>query len=165
MIEKLRQLKEKSHMTNQQIAERSNIPESTVARILSGKTSNPTISTVLAMARAMGDINGEFLLKHLDKDLDEKPSDSPPPDTVNEASVTPESAPSAPDTAAKPPQTSEINLYERLYTEVIQYYKDALTQKDKWTIRLFFLLAGAMLFILFVLVFDILHPNFGYVTY
>ena len=33
MIEKLRQMKEKSHMTNQQIAEKSNIPESTVARI------------------------------------------------------------------------------------------------------------------------------------
>lgn len=165
MIEKLRQLKEKSHMTNQQIAERSNIPESTVARILSGKTPNPTISTVLAMARAMGDVNGEFLLKDLDKDLGEKPSDSPSPDTVKEASITPEAAPSAPDTAVKPPQTSEINLYERLYMEVIQYYKDALTQKDKWIKRLFFLLAGAMLFILFVLVFDILHPNLGYVKY
>ena len=46
MIEKLRQLKEKSRMTNQQISERSNIPESTVARIFSGKTPNPTIATV-----------------------------------------------------------------------------------------------------------------------
>ena len=38
MIDKLRQLKEESHMTNQQIAEKSNVPESTVARIISGKT-------------------------------------------------------------------------------------------------------------------------------
>ena len=37
MIEYLRQLKKKSHMTNQQIAEKSNIPESTVARIFSGR--------------------------------------------------------------------------------------------------------------------------------
>lgn len=53
MIEKLRQLKKKSHMTNQQISEKSNIPESTVARIFSGKTPNPTIATVISMARAM----------------------------------------------------------------------------------------------------------------
>ena len=60
MIEKLRQMKEKSHMTNQQIAEKSNIPESTVARIFSGKTPNPTITTVTAMARAMGGSAADF---------------------------------------------------------------------------------------------------------
>lgn len=60
MIEKLRQMKEKSHMTNQQIAEKSNIPESTVARIFSGKTPNPTIATVIAMARAMGGSAADF---------------------------------------------------------------------------------------------------------
>ena len=54
MIEKLRQLKKESHMTNQQIAEKSNIPESTVARIFSGKTPNPTVTTVVSMAKAMG---------------------------------------------------------------------------------------------------------------
>lgn len=52
MIEKLRQLKKESHMTNQQIAEKSNIPESTVARIFSGKTPNPTVTTVVSMAKA-----------------------------------------------------------------------------------------------------------------
>ena len=54
MIEELRQLKKQSHMTNQQIAEKSNLPESTVARIFSGKTPNPTVATVVAMTRAMG---------------------------------------------------------------------------------------------------------------
>lgn len=61
MIEKLRQLKEKSRMTNQQISERSNIPESTVARIFSGKTPNPTIATVVSMVRAMGGSVADFL--------------------------------------------------------------------------------------------------------
>ena len=37
MMEKLRQLKKKSHMTNQQIAEKSNLPGSTVARIFQAK--------------------------------------------------------------------------------------------------------------------------------
>ena len=61
MVEKLRQLKEKSHMTNQQIAEKSNVPESTVARIFSGKTPNPTITTVISMVRAMGGSVADFL--------------------------------------------------------------------------------------------------------
>ena len=61
MIEYLRQLKKKSHMTNQQIAEKSNIPESTVARIFSGKTPNPTIATVISMARAMGGTVADLL--------------------------------------------------------------------------------------------------------
>ena len=54
MIEKLRQLKKEPHMTNQQIAEKSNIPESTVARIFSGKTRNPTVITDVSMANGMG---------------------------------------------------------------------------------------------------------------
>ena len=62
MIEKLRQLKKKSHMTNQQIAEKSNIPESTVARIFSGKTPNPTIATVISMTRAMGGSVADLLI-------------------------------------------------------------------------------------------------------
>ena len=61
MIEYLRQLKKKSHMTNQQIAEKSNIPESTVARIFSGKTPNPTMTTVVAMTRAMGGSPADLL--------------------------------------------------------------------------------------------------------
>lgn len=33
---------------------KSNIPKSTVARVFSGKTPNPTVTTVISMARAMG---------------------------------------------------------------------------------------------------------------
>ena len=54
MIEKLKTMKKNSQMTNQQIAEKSGVPESTVARIFSGKTPNPTIVTVISIVRAMG---------------------------------------------------------------------------------------------------------------
>lgn len=53
-LERLRLLKDKSGLTTKQIAEKCNIPESTVTRIFSGKTPNPTIITVMAMTRAMG---------------------------------------------------------------------------------------------------------------
>lgn len=62
LIDKLKTLKQKSHMTNQQIAEKSNIPESTVARIFSGKTPNPTIETVMALVEAMGGNTEEWFV-------------------------------------------------------------------------------------------------------
>ena len=53
-LERLRALKDKSGLTTKQIAEKCDIPESTVTRIFSGKTPNPTIITVMAMTKAMG---------------------------------------------------------------------------------------------------------------
>ena len=53
-LERLRALKDKSGMTTKQIAEKCNIPESTVTRIFAGKTPNPTIITIMSMTKAMG---------------------------------------------------------------------------------------------------------------
>ena len=60
LIERLRALKDKSGMTSKEIAEKSNVPESTVTRILSGKTENPTIITVMAMTKAMGGTSADI---------------------------------------------------------------------------------------------------------
>ena len=54
LVDRLRLLKDKSGMTTAQIADKARVPESTVARIFSGKTPNPTIITVIAMTKAMG---------------------------------------------------------------------------------------------------------------
>ena len=54
LIDRLKVLKEKSGLTSAQIAEKARVPESTVTRIFTGKTSNPTIITVIAMTKAMG---------------------------------------------------------------------------------------------------------------
>ena len=52
-LERLRALKDKSGLTTKQIAEKCDIPESTVTRIFTGKTPNPTIITIMAMVKAM----------------------------------------------------------------------------------------------------------------
>ena len=49
IIDRLKALKVKSGKTAAQIAKECDIPESTVTRILSGKTPNPTISTIILM--------------------------------------------------------------------------------------------------------------------
>lgn len=50
----LRNLKDKSKLTTKQISDLSGIPESTISRILSGQTDNPSFDTVCALVKAMG---------------------------------------------------------------------------------------------------------------
>ena len=145
MVEKLRQLKEKSHMTNQRIAEKSNIPESTVARIFSGKTPNPSMTTVMSMARAMGGSAADFM-------GDDKPA---------EEQATPEGK----DVAQNKLSSEELSAIIQYYESAIQLYTDTIKKKDQWILRLFWCLAAAAIFILLILIFDILNPGFGFVKY
>lgn len=182
MIEYLRQLKKKSHMTNQQIAEKSNIPESTVARIFSGKTPNPTMTTVVAMTRAMGGSPADLLEKAEENLPADSLADLSEP-TRRDAEKEQETADSAVtlsvsdsdshDAAMPEPDGSEaasalaygMAACEKYYEGIIDLYKNELKKKDVWISRLFRCLVGIMLFILFVLVFDILHAGFGFVKY
>lgn len=168
MIEKLRQLKKKSQMTNQQIAEKSNIPESTIARIFSGKTPNPTVATVIAMARAMGGSPAD-LLNEEDKIRTEE---NPAPAEGGEVLSAPEDkAPAAPDSGENDHAVPDLRTleyaasHERFYEDIISLYKLEIKKKDAWISRLFWCLAAVVLFILVVLIFDITHPGFGFVKY
>lgn len=47
-------MKAKRNFTTKQISDLSGIPESTISRILSGQTDNPTFDTICAIVKAMG---------------------------------------------------------------------------------------------------------------
>lgn len=102
IIDRLKALKVKSGKTALQIAKDCNIPESTVTRIFSGKTPNPTVSTVIAMTRAMGGKAADIF------------DDTVKVDVVSEA-----------------PQVVVPQVDERLYNEIINIYKDLLKVKDR----------------------------------
>ena len=53
LISELKQLKEKLGLSNKQLAEKSGIPESTIARIFTGQTPNPTAITYISLKNAM----------------------------------------------------------------------------------------------------------------
>lgn len=53
-LEKLRSLKKQSRMTNDQIAQTSGVPVSTVEKIFSGYTADPKIETVRKIVHCMG---------------------------------------------------------------------------------------------------------------
>ena len=172
MIEKLRQLKKKSHMTNQQIAEKSSIPESTVARIFSGKTLNPTVTTVISMARAMGGSAADLLSEEDEKIADAK---SDAGESAVAGAVESPAASNNTNAGAQPGENKPIArdfqiladgaANEKFYEDMITLYKNEMRKKDAWITRLFRCFAGVVLFILLVLIFDITHPTFGFVKY
>lgn len=102
IIDRLKALKVKSGKSALQIAKECDMPESTVTRILSGKTPNPTVSTVIAMYKAMGGTAADVF------------DDTVKIDVVSEA-----------------PQVVVPQVDERLYNEIINIYKDLLKIKDK----------------------------------
>ena len=102
IVDKLKALKVKSGMTSAQIAKSCDIPESTVTRIFSGKTPNPTVTTVISMWKAMGGTATDLFDETVKVDV------------VSEA-----------------PQVVVPQVDERLYNEIISIYKDLLKIKDK----------------------------------
>lgn len=174
MVEKLKQMKERSHMTNQQIAKKSNIPESTVARIFSGKTPNPTITTVTAMARAMGGSAADFFNEDGTEADNAQTADGNNgllstaeggTEMIAETAGKGDASDVERNVSADDENRAGNSLREKYYEDILSFYNNALKKKDEWISRLFWCLVGIMLFLLFVLVFDILHPDLGFVKY
>ena len=101
-LERLRALKDKSGLTTKQIADKCDIPESTVARIFTGKTPNPTIITIMAMVKAMGGTAADI--------FDDNAQ-------VNTNPAVPQSV---------------LTDVERKNEEIVELYKDIIKSKDKY---------------------------------
>ena len=127
IIDRLKALKVKSGKTALQIAKDCNIPESTVTRIFSGKTPNPTVSTVVAMTKAMGGTAADIF------------DDTIKVDVVSEA-----------------PQVVVPQVDERLYNEIINIYKDLLKIKDRRITTLLIFLAVVIASLIGICLFSIL---------
>lgn len=60
-LDNLKELKREKNITTKQLADRANLPEKTVTRILSGRTANPYIDTLDRLATALGCSIGDIL--------------------------------------------------------------------------------------------------------
>lgn len=180
MIEQLRYMKEKTHMTNQQIAEKSGIPESTVARIFSGKTPNPTIITVISIARAMGGSVSDFFVEtenSTDSGDSTKQSENSEIAEAGNSDSQDFSSSSEDKTAistgakdmsshAKGTDAHQENLaWTKYYDYIIDMYRGAIRKKDAWIKRLFWTLFIVMFILLIALIFDAVNSSFGYIRY
>ena len=124
-LERLRMLKDKSGMTTKQIADKCDIPESTITRIFSGKTPNPTIITVMAMTKAMGGTAADIFDDNA---------------LVN--------------TNPTVPQVVLTDM-EKKNLEITELYKDIIKSKDKIIKILAFVVLGLACFILLELIVDL----------
>lgn len=102
IIDKLKAQKVKCPKPYSQLAKETYLSESTVMRILTGKSTNPAISDVIALWKAMGGKATELF------------DDNMKVDVVSEA-----------------PQVVVPQVDERLYNEIISIYKDLLKTKDR----------------------------------
>ena len=134
--DKLNERMAKGNFTIKYIAREAELSESTVTRILSGKTPNPTITVVIAIWKAMGGKATELFDETVKVDV------------VSEA-----------------PQVVVPQIDERLYNQVISIYKDSIKTKDKWIAVLFGLVSLLVVFMVAICVIDIFNGGIGYVRY
>lgn len=131
-LERLRVLKDKSGLTTKQIAEKCDIPESTVTRIFSGKTPNPTIITVMAMTKAMGGQAADI--------FDDNAQ-------VNTIPAVPQSV---------------LTEVEQKNSEIVELYERMLKTKDKYIKFLAGALIGIATLLVILLFLDLLVLDIGY---
>ena len=120
--EDLKRMKEERKLTTKQISELSGIPESTISRILSGQTDNPSFDTICSLVRAMGGSLDEFT-------------------GIQSSADAPESL-------------VLVDLYEKMIDE-----KNRLI---KWLLIVCCILIAAFVFIV---LFDLINGNIGFVQY
>ncbi len=125
-------LKDKSGMTTKEIAEKSGVPESTITRIFSGKTPNPTIISVMDIIRAMGGKASDVF--------------------DDNAQV---------NTQPKVPQVVLTDM-EKKNLEIVELYKGIIESKDKTIKLLTYVLLGLASIIIFLLLFDLFNGGIGY---
>lgn len=132
LVDRLKVLKEKSGMTSAQIAEKARVPESTVTRIFSGKTPNPTIITVIAMTKAMGGTAADIF------DDDTQVNVSTPTSQV------------------------VISDLERKNNEIVELYKEIIKSKNLAIKMLAIVLLSVFGVVLLLLLFDLFNGGIGY---
>lgn len=59
LVDELKELKEKKRITNQELADKSGVPLSTINRIMSGKTPDPGYSTAKALLNVLGELEAD----------------------------------------------------------------------------------------------------------
>ena len=124
--EYLRWLKDESKMTTQQIAEASNVPQGTIARILNGETQNPSFSNVADIIYAMGGSIDEMV-------GEQKEGKNPRVLTVSDANSSLEIALKN----SKDSFNNALNRTEAVYESQIECMKATISVKDHWLRRMF----------------------------
>lgn len=133
IIDGINARKNAMNMTNQQVADESGVPKSTVDRVLRKDTENPSVQVVLAIADAVG---YEFGI----------PAAAQAPEVVME----------------NPHFRHIVTMYEKQIADMRRDHNRERTEKNRW-IKILALIIGIMgAGIITILLIDILNPTVGW---
>ena len=120
-------------MTNQQIADASQVPKSTVDRVLRKDTENPTMKVILDIADAVG---YDFSTRNAEQ-LPDRDTDSQYVRHI-------------------------ISMYGAQLAAQERQYNRVTAEKNRWIMLLAVVIGLLVAGILFILIYDITHPDIGW---
>lgn len=144
----LKVLQDKAGLTTAQLAEKANLPADTINKIRSGATRNPNADTLARLSVALG-VPVDVLIAE-----DGKPQSAPgllPDDTMYQLYL-----------AAMARQKES---YELTISSLKSSHAQTLSLYERHSRRWSWLAMALIVFIVFVLVWDITHPTMGYIQY
>jgi transcriptional regulator with XRE-family HTH domain len=141
LSEQLRQLREKSGMTINDIAERSGVPMATVKRVLHGDIERHNFETIVAIVRAMGGSVDELVGLGVPK------AEEPKSEPTNVS-----------DEAARFYISAIKNLQWQL-----EETRGRIKTYQKWLVRTFALLLILLGIIILITILDFLTPTIGHI--
>ena len=151
IVETLKNMKSEQNLTLQQISSASGVPISTVNRILSGQTENPSFRDVAAIVAAMdGSLDAITGLQKVEGE------NSPLLDSnVMQLLLTMQNY-----------YTKALDTTRQQYMREIEskdkQYRDILADKNRWLRRLFLCLIAMIAVISFLLIIDFTNPAIGF---
>ena len=147
IVETLKNMKSEQNLTLQQISRASGVPLSTVNRILSGQTENPSFRDVAAIVAAMdGSLDAITGLQKLESKNGQLLDSN-----VMQLLL------SMQNYYAKTLDATRQQYMRELENQDKQY-RDILTDKNRWLRRMFFCLIGMLAVISFLLIVDFISP-------
>ena len=148
IVETLKNMKFEQNLTLQQISSASGVPLSTVNRILSGQTENPSFRDVAAIVAAMdGSLDAITGLQKLESENGQLLDSN-----VMQLLL------SIQNYYAKTLDATRQQYMRELESKDKQY-RDILTDKNRWLRRMFFCLIGMLAVISFLLIVDFINPT------
>lgn len=129
-------------MTNQQLADSSGVPKSTIDRILGGRTENPSLQNILDLANAVG------------YEFSRTPAMPPAPIVPGDSTA-----------QMRAIYEDRIKAYERLIVRDQRHNNMLLAEKNRWIKVSLALNIILVIFIIGVLIYDITHLDVGWVRH
>ena len=151
IVETLKNMKSEQNLTLQQISSASGVPISTVNRILSGQTENPSFRDVAAIVAAMdGSLDAITGLQKVEGENSQLLDSN-----VMQLLLTMQNY-----------YTKALDTTRQQYMREIEskdkQYRDILADKNRWLRRLFLCLIAMIAVISFLLIIDFTNPAIGF---